>query len=368
MELSIPNNLWNFNHLGSPFWLIGWLRLLGMPVFDRLRAALSTPRTFFPLALPTLGTSCNLRTFSTFDLVYFASRISYVSRSKHAALDYRIPHITAAAAIGTVNNMTREEWALNYQRCSREERIRFVRDRCPGEDVSEDRNNFYYLRQLKDLDKDITFRFLDLPPELRDIVYDLLVNDGDIVHHQILRTSKEVQSEAGNILFRDRTFRTAVRLEYASLSFEGLRTGRMVIWGGKYADGSRQQWPTLLRHVRKMELALSYDPAIAGWPISLSASARLHKGFDRFCSATYGAKELRFLKISLTDGYKYWHGRGGYGYKQTHLVYRPALEGIMALRKLETVAFRGLKPAVKTRLENLMRQHQQKRAALESED
>ncbi|KAF7185600.1 hypothetical protein HII31_13097 [Pseudocercospora fuligena] len=95
---------------------------------------------------------------------------------------------------------------MDYSSCSRSELERFLCSRkakCIPEDLSRNEG----ISTLEQLDQEWTFRFMDLPPELRDRVYEaLLTRDkeagrsdseaGRKAHLQILPVSKKVHKEA----------------------------------------------------------------------------------------------------------------------------------------------------------------------------
>ncbi|KAK4540361.1 hypothetical protein LTR36_009318 [Oleoguttula mirabilis] len=107
--------------------------------------------------------------------------------------------------------MTKEQYALDYQHCDVGELEAFIKART-GKDPAAERAKEYYVHKLHKLDHKARFRFFDLAPELRNLMYrELLVGDatnqadrrrGNCVP-QILATCKLAHREATDILYTD---------------------------------------------------------------------------------------------------------------------------------------------------------------------
>lgn len=120
---------------------------------------------------------------------------------------------------------------IRYARYSRPELRQFLRDLHLGaQSTGKNLNKALkpdLLRALREADASRTFRFLDLPPELRTTIYrELLVIEGSSTscsspkcHPQILRTSKKVNQEASGILYGDNV-----------IEVKGLRPRRLRSW------------------------------------------------------------------------------------------------------------------------------------------
>ncbi|KAF2174033.1 hypothetical protein M409DRAFT_16308 [Zasmidium cellare ATCC 36951] len=70
--------------------------------------------------------------------------------------------------------MTLPEFRLRYKDCTNDELRQFVRQRRGN--LRRESNRKYCIKTLKQLDREVTFRFFDMAPELRNRVYELLLN------------------------------------------------------------------------------------------------------------------------------------------------------------------------------------------------
>ncbi|KAK4545018.1 hypothetical protein LTR36_003569 [Oleoguttula mirabilis] len=100
---------------------------------------------------------------------------------------------------------------LDYLACTARELQSFILSRT-GKQAAKRKGKPYYVTFLRRLDKDMTFRFLDLAPELRNLVYlELLTWSGSAVAGerycwpQILAASKQVNDEAKELLYFENT-------------------------------------------------------------------------------------------------------------------------------------------------------------------
>lgn len=77
-----------------------------------------------------------------------------------------------------------------------------------------------YIKILVKADRDATFRFMDLPAEMRNEIYEylLILPGGEPVrnncHTSILRTCKEIYGEARSILYEGNTVKCAFRIKF----------------------------------------------------------------------------------------------------------------------------------------------------------
>ena len=99
---------------------------------------------------------------------------------------------------------------MKYPKCTATELRKFIAAR-KREFLSSGRKKIFYVRVLRKLDREATFRFLDLLPELRLMVYEYLVGSyeqrGDPIRHpQILGSCRMIHEEAGPILYKAVTF------------------------------------------------------------------------------------------------------------------------------------------------------------------
>ncbi|KAI7320295.1 hypothetical protein KC315_g9504 [Hortaea werneckii] len=94
---------------------------------------------------------------------------------------------------------------LDYKRFRTAELARFAHNRNLNVEVRPRQKRRCYLRALIDADNDATFRFFDLPAEMRNSVYEHLLRPRDLQHGwrcypEILATCKQVNREAREYL------------------------------------------------------------------------------------------------------------------------------------------------------------------------
>ncbi|KAK4498326.1 hypothetical protein PRZ48_010984 [Zasmidium cellare] len=101
---------------------------------------------------------------------------------------------------------------LDYDSYYVEALRKFVRDR--GGSCTDKTKRYLLTRKLKDLDRDWTFRFLDLPVELRVMIYEYLLSMDDLTGHVstigLLQVNKEIHGETEPILYGINTFKIRV--------------------------------------------------------------------------------------------------------------------------------------------------------------
>ncbi|KAK4498370.1 hypothetical protein PRZ48_011028 [Zasmidium cellare] len=170
--------------------------------------------------------------------------------------------------------MTLPEFALRYKDCTTEELIEFLRQRSGN--LRRDCNRSKCVKKLKRLDRKVTFRFLDMAPELRNNVYELLLNHNDEdakirrfttvakmssytpspaskAYPAILRTSREVYNEARGILYDQSVLFQTTCGRWNSNGTQLFQTS----WYGA-------PWPTTqttchpdLRHIKHLTMAIN---------------------------------------------------------------------------------------------------------------
>lgn len=117
-------------------------------------------------------------------------------------------------------------WALNYHECTTEELRKFLEERT-GTTLTEgqlqkikDHDSYPLIDRLRQMDREATFpRSMELAPELRLGIYEALLiatktahkhDEVSALHPAVLRTSKQVYSEAVPILYKKNKFRAEV--------------------------------------------------------------------------------------------------------------------------------------------------------------
>lgn len=116
--------------------------------------------------------------------------------------------------------MTRKNDALDYFACTVPELQAFLESRTGnrnGDGAPIRSQKAYYVNALRGLDRHAQFRFLDLAPELRNLVYQELLTWADVKTNgegscwpQILATSSQVYREAKDIIYADNAAHVAL--------------------------------------------------------------------------------------------------------------------------------------------------------------
>ncbi|SMY24685.1 unnamed protein product [Zymoseptoria tritici ST99CH_1A5] len=102
---------------------------------------------------------------------------------------------------------------MNYDRCSLKELTKFAADRGLNVNPSSAAKNGKhasplkrdYVEALQQADSCRTFRFLDLPPEMKNLIYEelLVLQDSYTCFPEILGTCRQIFKEGSNILYGD---------------------------------------------------------------------------------------------------------------------------------------------------------------------
>lgn len=91
--------------------------------------------------------------------------------------------------------MTLRKYRLRYNNVNSDELCAFIKSRS-GAAPEPKKHRSVYIKQLHQLDDETTFRFMDLPPEMRNLVYEYLITHnkklGLSADPQLLRVSKQV--------------------------------------------------------------------------------------------------------------------------------------------------------------------------------
>lgn len=138
--------------------------------------------------------------------------------------------------------MTLSKYALDYDKCTRKELRAFVKakswDDAETQSTSKGTKS-YYVSKLRKLDRSMTFRFMDLPPEMRNLVYEnLLIRDPSSSRSAfttVLRTCRQVYDEAHGIFLAENALRLNVSLEDSIFELECLIQGDL---GNSFSSGS----------------------------------------------------------------------------------------------------------------------------------
>lgn len=194
----------------------------------------------------------------------------------------------------TAENMTRPEYALKYSDCSIQELKRFARHRYIAIPPVPYQYNllFHYADTMRKADQHATFRFFDLPAELRNVVYlELLTlrppNTADHVKHAggfcwpaILASCRLASVEACDVVFAENTIEIALVLELASDSQEVYDNGpcKLTVNGLPVDTAQMHQrlydgpveWPCFLMKAKSVKITIQIDnthvDAAKPWP------------------------------------------------------------------------------------------------------
>lgn len=130
------------------------------------------------------------------------------------------PRSPSSIPIRPSRSMTLPQYALDYDTCTYKEKRAFVKARTPRERSAKIKQKVRAVgrvRVLQDFDKEVMFRFMDLLPEVRVLVYQhLLTKDHEkdsIAYPAILRTCKKVYEEAQEVLHVNSPIDLHIRIE-----------------------------------------------------------------------------------------------------------------------------------------------------------
>lgn len=150
---------------------------------------------------------------------------------------------------------------MDYTKCSTPELKGFVEARRlvvpkDTDTASHARARRTYIKRLEKADTEQTFHgFLNLPPELRDIVYRWLLNTGDLKtwKAQLSRTCKNVKDEVTKFIYRENMFE--MKIGWDRITFQGVTYGRLDLNFPERV--MRRHWPKFLYKVTRLRIELS---------------------------------------------------------------------------------------------------------------
>lgn len=189
--------------------------------------------------------------------------------------------------------MTKPEYALSYHACSREEIDQFIRSR--GLDIVPHLKwlkTWQKIHMLRESDYTATFRFLDLPAEMRNAVYSealaLRLKQGHVSQKhstsQILATCKQVHQEARYLLYENNQINLTLRLEELPCDNEpgwytynvGVTLNGHDVSNAAKSPVMRFHWPAFLEEVRSLKLYVETNEPLLGPPWYLERSRKNH--------------------------------------------------------------------------------------------
>lgn len=168
---------------------------------------------------------------------------------------------------------------LDYERCTIPELQKFIHVRT-GVTPRPRQKKITYLRTVRELDNSLEFQFLDLPAEMRHMIYhDILSTKNNGRSPAILRTCRQVHVEAEPVLYDSEVF--SIRLTYSeyrrlngwgaaptTVHLLSVMRGNGRTWYESSDTTSKTvfetflQWPDYLRKARHLRLALTAYEAL----------------------------------------------------------------------------------------------------------
>ncbi|KAK3684604.1 hypothetical protein LTR37_020104 [Vermiconidia calcicola] len=158
-----------------------------------------------------------------------------------------------------------------------------------------------YIKALKQADKAMHFRFLDLPPEYRTEVYRYLLTfvDSWTCYPQILATCKQIQQEATKVFYGNNLIEVKIHLD--TVQAHGHACGSFdPNGGGEERNRSALEWPGFLRRA----LFVRCTVALPHWFINSAYQqvrnpATTSQVLYSFCSFLKGEHQLRSIELDL---------------------------------------------------------------------
>ncbi|KXT15465.1 hypothetical protein AC579_10588 [Pseudocercospora musae] len=149
-----------------------------------------------------------------------------------------------------------------YRRYKKADLVRFARHRRLTVSSSRPGKSPHYsdyAKALEAADRDATFRFLDLAPELRTLIYNdlLILDDSFTCFPQILRTCKQIKNEATNTLYGHNLI--DIRIRPDNIRAHGQLCGDYspIAADLSLSDTSKIHWPDLLHRAQFIRVSLA---------------------------------------------------------------------------------------------------------------
>jgi hypothetical protein len=164
-----------------------------------------------------------------------------------------------------------------------------------------------YVVALKAADADWTFRFLDLYPEIRTLVYEELLtfHDSFTCWPQILATCTQINDEASNVLYGNNL--VEIKLWESGVFIHGRACGShwpivRPSWACRLApDFTALLWPSYLRKVQFLKLSLAHQGDNQQF-LPENRDGQLDNIIFSLCEFLMEDHNLRSLKIDLSYG------------------------------------------------------------------
>jgi len=204
-------------------------------------------------------------------------------------------------------------FALDYDACTVAELETFIKART-GSRPKPRRKKQSYVNFLRKADFNAIFRFLDLPPELRNFVYrePLPLDHGPnkrACHPSLLAVCQQLHSEAGSVLYGGSPveIRLVFRAQQGYAFVEcGLRAtiDTRVHWVDDAVSGALRrvfdEWPAYLRRLQYVRIRVIFDsPTLPSATTSGSLFAAANYVFYSLCTHLAVSNKLKDLKLDI---------------------------------------------------------------------
>ncbi|KAK0318001.1 hypothetical protein LTR82_010991 [Friedmanniomyces endolithicus] len=173
-----------------------------------------------------------------------------------------------------------------------------------------------FVQQLVNLDANWTFRFLDLPPEIRNLIYGHLLRlrdsrwraDRIVCSTAVLSTCKQIHAEATGILYVENIFDIVVRsmtnpagqtpVNRTTVSFTKLAIDQVQLCDAPKSDID-DIWPTVIRKAESIRLVVRLDVADCSAALVIPDFKQANKVLHSFASSRNGAANLKRLQLVI---------------------------------------------------------------------
>ncbi|KAK0363988.1 hypothetical protein LTR94_012844 [Friedmanniomyces endolithicus] len=201
-----------------------------------------------------------------------------------------------------------------YDRYSATLLRKFIEDRTGKRSPSLEK--LCFVQQLVDLDANWTFRFLDLPPEIRNLIYGHLLRLRDsrwradrlVCSTAILSTCKQIHAEGTGILYVENTFDIVVRsmanpvghvpVNHTTVSFTKLAIDQVQLCDAPKSDVD-DIWPTVIREAESIRLVVRLDIADCLAALVIPDFKQTNGVLHSLASSRSGATNLKRLQLVI---------------------------------------------------------------------
>lgn len=215
-----------------------------------------------------------------------------------------------------------QRWTVDYEMCSPKELKRMVQNRGLVDPYPAGTTmKYYYVRTLTEADLRLsTFRFMDLPAEMRSLVYIQLLTfpvGGCHKHRscfpQILRTSRQVHEEAEEMLYAENTIDCDFKTKYIPCGWHSDASTSTMIDNKEVPLGAfswglfdevqplEMELPSYLRRIQSLRININVTGANAPSLDVSYGNAMMRRSILRFASALMDQNCLKHVQILAED-------------------------------------------------------------------